>query len=218
MANQDLLPDGIHWGRNEETGDSLSANKSADIRGIEKKIYEYGTRLLEENGIFGCTLLVKVTPNRASSPSIPEDVIEAKRAAKAARRAAVMEKLMTVDDAGIRQQLALLSLDAQDVYHILRDRAIGGNVAVTADSITGVDGVSISKRSVENALKELREASLIRSIGSKKKPVIHLTESMIPSNAAECQLYKAARSKKEISRMQSICGQCTLSCPVHNTQ
>ena len=122
---------------------------------------------------------------------------------------------MTVEDAGIRQQLALLSLDAQEVYHELRGRAANGNVAVTTDEIAGIDGITISKRSIENALQELRNAGLTSSIGPKKTPVIHLTESLIPINAAECLLYKAAHSPREISRMQSICSQCTQSCPVH---
>lgn len=193
----------------------LPAKKHAGIRDIEKMIYDYGFRLLLENELAGYSLWVKVLSEKTSPTSPSEGDIEARKAAKSARMTAANEKLMTVDDAGIRQQLSLLSLDAQEVYHLLRDRAVGGNVAATADALAGADGVIISKRSVENALQELREAGLTSSIGSKKKPVIHLTETMAPIHADECLLYKAAHSAREISRMQSICSQCTQSCPVH---
>ena len=162
------------------------------------------------------SVLVKVVAKDSESRSSTDGDDDARREARKARADAAMERLMTVEDAGIRQQLSLLSLDAQEVYHLLRDRAVGGNVAATADAITEADGVTISKRSVENALQELRDAGLTSSIGSKKKPVIHLTETMLPSNASECLLYRAAHSNKEISRMQSICSQCTQSCPVHS--
>ena len=194
----------------------LPAKKHAGIRDIEKMIYDSGFRLLLENELAGYSLWVKVLSEKTSPTSPSEGDIEARKAAKSARMTAANEKLKTVDDAGIRQQLSLMSLDAQEVYHLLRDRAVGGNVAATADAITEADGVTISKRSVENALQELRDAGLTSSIGSKKKPVIHLTETMLPSNASECLLYRAAHSNKEIRRMQSICGQCEQICPVHS--
>lgn len=171
--------------------------------------------LLEETGLEGYVITVKVLLKGAATRPSVNSSNDARREARKARTNAAMERLMTVEDAGIRQQLALLSLDAQEVYHLLRGRATNGNVAVTTDKIAGIDGVTISKRSIENALQELRNAGLTSSIGPKNTPVIHLTESLVPIHADECLLYKAANSPREVSRMQSICSQCTLSCPVH---
>jgi hypothetical protein len=186
------------------------------MRDLERRIRDFGMKLLKESGVEGWySVLVKVVTKDSDSRPSTNGVDDARREARKARADAAIERLMTVEDAGIRQQLSLLSLDAQEVYHLLRDRAVGGNVTATVDALTGADGVTISKRSVENALQELRDAGLTSSIGSKKKPVIHLTESLIPINAAECLLYKAAHSSREISRMQSICSQCRQSCPVH---
>ena len=199
-----------------ETLPTLPAKRPAGIKDIERKTREYGIGLLRQEGHDGYVVEVRIITDRTGVPkSIDPADDRARKDAKKARMSAAMEKLMTVDDAGIRQQLALLSLDAQEVYHELRGRATNGNVAVTTDEIAGIDGISISKRSIENALQELRNAGLTSSIGPKKTPVIHLTESLIPINAAECLLYKAAHSPREISRMQSICSQCTQSCPVH---
>lgn len=201
-----------------EAAERLSpANQHAGKRDFERRIREFGMKLLKESGLEGMyAVLVKVVPKESEARTSTDGADDARRKARKARADAAMERLMTVEDAGIRQQLSLLSLDAQEVYHLLRDRAVGGNVAATADALTEADGVTISKRSVENALQELRDAGLTSSIGSKKKPVIHLTETMLPSNASECLLYRAAHSNKEIRRMQSICGQCTQSCPVHS--
>ena len=200
-----------------EKAERLSpANKRAGMRDFERRIRDFGMKLLKESGVEGWySVLVKVVAKDSESRSSTDGDDDARREARKARADAAMERLMTVEDAGIRQQLALVSLDAQDVYHELRGRATNGNVAVTTDEIAGIDGITISKRSIENALQELRNAGLTSSIGPKKTPVIHLTESLIPINAAECLLYKAAHSPREISRMQSICSQCTQSCPVH---
>ncbi len=201
-----------------EKAERLSpANKRAGMRDLERRIRDFGMKLLKESGVEGWySVLVKVVAKDSESRSSTDGDDDARREARKARADAAMERLMTVEDAGIRQQLALLSLDAQDVYHELRGKATNGNVAVTTDEIAGIDGITISKRSIENALQELRNAGLTSSIGPKKTPVIHLTESLIPINAAECLLYKAAHSPREISRMQSICSQCTQSCPVHS--
>lgn len=201
-----------------EAAERLSpANQRAGKRDFERRIRDFGMKLLKESGVEGCySVLVKVVAKDSESRFSTDGDDDARREARKARADAAMGRLMTVEDAGIRQQLALLSLDAQDVYHELRGRATNGNVAVTTDEIAGIDGITISKRSIENALRELRDAGLTSSIGPKKTPVIHLTESLIPINAAECLLYKAAHSSREISRMQSICSQCTQSCPVHS--
>ena len=200
-----------------EKAERLSpANKRAGMRDLERRIRDFGMKLLKESGVEGWySVLVKVVTKDSESRPSTDGADDARREARKARADAAMDRLMTVEDAGIRQQLALLSLDAQEVYHELRGRATNGNVAVTTDEIAGIDGITISKRSVENALQELRKAGLTSSIGPKKTPVIHLTESLVPINAAECLLYKAAHSAREISRMQSICSQCTQSCPVH---
>ena len=200
-----------------EKAERLSpANKCAGKRDYERRIRDFGMKLLKESGLEGVyAVLVKIVTKDSDSRPSTNGVDDARREARKARADAAMDRLMTVEDAGIRQQLSLLSLDAQEVYHLLRDRAVGGNVTATVDALAGADGVTISKRSVENALQELREAGLTSSIGSKKKPVIHLAETMIPIHADECLLYRAAHSSREISRMQSICSQCTQSCPVH---
>lgn len=199
----------------------IPADNSAVLEGIQARIQKYGNDLLKEYGATDYSVRVKIVSNGDGAHSAEESHArgadpDARKAEKDARRESAARKLMDVNDPGIRQQLALLSLDAQDVYHVLHDRSVGGNVAVTADAITAADGVRISKRSVENALRELRNAGLTSSVGSKKKPVIHLTETAIPINTVECLLYRAAHSNKEISRMQAICGQCEQACPVHS--
>lgn len=200
-----------------EAAERLSpANNRAGMRDFERRIRDFGMKLLKESGLEGWySVLVKVVTKDPEARTSNNGNDDARREARKARADAATERLMMVEDAGIRQQLALLSLDAQEVYHELRGRATNGNVAMTTDDIAGIDGITISKRSVENALQELRNAGLTSSIGPKKTPVIHLTESLVPINAAECLLYKAAHSAREISRMQSICSQCTQPCPVH---
>ena len=220
-GNLELYPAKKIAGKKEkpEAGKSaLPAKHMAGIKDVEKMIREYGINLLNEKGLVGYQVFVSVVAVRDKGNTTPKNGgdIVARRAAWEARMGRAKEKLLTVDDAGIRQQLALLPLDAQEVYHYLWEHSDeGGRISMTADEITSAEGLTLSKRSVENALQELRSAGLTNSVGSKKKPVIELVPSLMPSNASECLLYRTTRSPREKSRMLSICNQCNLSCPVH---
>lgn len=193
------------------------AKNYAVLKAVKGQIQKYGNDLLKECGLTGYSVRVKVVPNgdavtAANGTHSPAADADARRAMKESRRQSAARKLMDIGDEGIRQQLARLSLNAQDVYHVLRDKAVDGEAAVTVDGIAEADGVSLSKRSVEDALKELRDAGLTSSIGANKKPVIRLTESLAPVNESECLLLLTAHSQVEKSKIQSICGICNLAC------
>jgi len=193
----------------------LPAKNTAGIKDIEDMIVDYGTGLLRQAGLDGYSVRVKVVPDKAGSFAPKNAGDEDRQAARIARLMRAKDKLGEIDDAGIRQQLSMLSLDAQEVYHLLRERAVDGKAAITADEIADSEGISMSKRSVENALQELRDVGLTTSVGSKKKPIISLTGGIVPSNPTECLLYRATNSNREKNRMMILCNQCILDCPVH---
>ena len=104
-----------------EAAERLSpANNRAGMRDFERRIRDFGMKLLKESGVEGWySVLVKVVMKDSESWPSTDGADDARREARKARADAAMDKLMTVEDAGIRQQLALLSLDAQEVYHEL---------------------------------------------------------------------------------------------------
>ena len=141
----------------------------------------------------------------------------ARKAAKLAREAALLEELASVPATEIRRRLVAQTNDTQSVYHALRRIADdGGTASATAAQIA--DAVGVSRATVENSLRALREADLIRSSGSRKKPSILLERDVQapPHGFTDCLLLRSVKSPRERRRMALVCRECSfVECPAH---
>ncbi|MBR6881335.1 MAG: helix-turn-helix transcriptional regulator [Bacteroidales bacterium] len=140
----------------------------------------------------------------------------ARKAAKQAREAALLEELASVPAAEIRRRLVSQTNDTQSVYHALRRMADdGGTASATAAQIA--DAVGVSRATVENSLRALREADLIRSSGSRKKPSILLEcDVQALHGFTDRLLLRSVKSPRERRRMALVCRECAfVDCSAH---
>lgn len=140
----------------------------------------------------------------------------ARKAAKLAREATLLEELASVPAAEIRRRLVSHTNDTQSVYHALRRMADdGGTASATAAQIA--DAVGVSRATVENSLRALREADLIQSSGSRKKPSILLEcDVQALHGFTDCLLLRSVKSPREQRRMALVCRECAfVDCPAH---
>ena len=201
----------------KEGEEFLYPAKKLAVKEIEGLTFRYGLDLLRKYQYTGYTLQVRITDNAditditnttdnvdiTSITGREEKDRAARREAREERDAWVQGQLSTVRDAGLREELATLPVDAQAVYLRLMSLAHDGAVDITADGLASLTGMS--KRTVEGALKTLRDSCLITSEGSKKRPMVRLNENT-PFSAAQgdCPLFRAARTSKEMKRMKHI--------------
>ena len=154
-----------------------------------------------------------------SVPGSASTARAARKAAKLAREAALLEDLTTVPSKEIRRRLVAQTNDTQSVYHALRRVADdGGTASATAAQIA--NAVGVSRATAENALRDLREAGLIRSAGSRKKPSIILEcDVPAPDGFTDCLLLRSVKSPRERRRMALVCRECPfIECPAHPTE
>lgn len=136
-----------------------------------------------------------------------------RKAAKLAREEALAEALSNLNSPEVKKRLVVQRNDAQTVYHAIN--RCNSESTITAEKLA--DEIGISKRTVEASLASLRNAGLIRSEGSKKKPQIAvISEFDETDDFAKCSLFAAVKSPSERRRMQLVCSECPLTeCPAH---
>ena len=136
-----------------------------------------------------------------------------RKAAKLAREEALAEALSNLNSPEVKKRLVVQRNDAQTVYHAIN--RCNSESTITAEKLA--EEIGISKRTVEASLASLRNAGLIRSEGSKKKPQIAvISEFEETDDFAKCSLFSAVKSPSERRRMQLVCSECPLiSCPAH---
>ena len=136
-----------------------------------------------------------------------------RKAAKLAREEALVEALAEVDNVEVKKRLVVQRNDAQTLYHTLRKKEEA--TTITAEQLA--DEIGVSKRTVESSLASLREAGLIRSEGSKKKPQITVVQVFEEEEEyAKCSLFTAVKSPSEKRRIKLVCSECPIAdCPAH---